>query len=288
MRVVYEKIKRRLGTFALTAAASSAVFGSAVAAAETTQAPIAGERVQDADHDREEHAPDYEPFYERFLKGKGYDTSNANLTELLEHEQLNVREYAAIVLGQRRVETANAALRNRVDEDPAPSVRVEAARALGKMGDTYGRDVVKQTLDIEGWFELPYIAAGVLAELGDPAGYPLIMEALADDKVHIRFRGLSELPRFTAFQDEKVGEHTVKPYDELLRLLQSDPDAFIRENAAYTLGNTLPTTEADRLKAIQKDAPERVAVAIGIALEMIDIRASENHAEHADASNGKN
>jgi len=56
-------------------------------------------------------------------------------------------------------------------EDPLPPVQVEAARALGAMGDTSGKDQVRAAMKTDKWFELPLIAAGVLAELGDPAGY---------------------------------------------------------------------------------------------------------------------
>lgn len=262
-------MKHRILTITLLALIAAPAMG--LSALEGDEPALEAEVKQDTHGHGDEHA-EYEPFFERYLQTQGFDISDENLVKLLEHETLTVREYAATILGQRKVLAAISALQQRAKEDPAPSVRVEAAIALGKMGDRSGMDTLRNALTLKEWFELPMIAAGALAVLGEPTGYPVVKEGLKDERKHFRFRALTELPNFFAFSGKTEQGVEIQPEKEIFALLTSDPDPFIRENAAYLLGNVLTAEKAPKLAEVKADSPESVRNAIDVALEMIKAR----------------
>lgn len=210
----------------------------------------------------------YEPFYEQWLRGMGHDVSDEGLIALLNHETLTVREYAVIVLGQRKVRAALPYLHEAL-KDAIPTIQVEAARSLGAMGDYSGIEVAKEALGAIDWFELPLIAAGVLGELDDLSGYPLLYQALYGENKEHRFRAVVELPKFAKFTGRSVEKLRIDPKADLLHVMSADADPFIRENAAYALGRFLSMEDVDDLEAAKASANEPLQTAIGIAIELI-------------------
>jgi len=251
----------------------SSALTLAEAETDLTFADTQSGNAADSPADTAEPEEYYEPIFERLLRGKGLDVSDRGLVALMSHEDMIVRENAAIVIGQRRLEDGKSALRQAL-EDSSLSVRVEAARALGKMGEKAGVDTVKEAMAAEGWFELPLIAAGVLVELDNVSGYPVLVQALKDERKHFRFRAVVELPKFDAFTGQEVEGLRIDPKERILNQLSEDPDEFIRINSAYALGRFLKPEDISDLDAKKEGASPKVREAIDLAKEMIRLRAA--------------
>lgn len=235
-------------------------------------------------HDDHQHTEDrfghdeHEVFYTNALASMGLDTTDDGIVALLDHEKMTVRKYACIVAGQRKLEDARPKLFELLG-DPAPAVRVEAARSLGRFGDRAGVDALKEIVN-EGFLELPLIAAGVLAELDDPSGYPLLVRTLKDDERQpYRFRAMTELTKFVPLKGEKVDGMTVDPVPLLFETLRNDEDEFVRTNTAYALGRTLNQEYIPQLQAERANATEKVRNAIDVAIGLIRLRTEPGLAE---------
>ena len=104
----------------------------------------------------------------------------APLLALLGDADLEVRNFAAVMLGTLRDERAVPAL-IRALQDADVNVRHAAAASLGQIGSPDAVAPLIQALRTEPWLQYPAISA--LAEIGDPKAAPALMELLDDELV---------------------------------------------------------------------------------------------------------
>ncbi len=118
---------------------------------------------------------------EQILLVNGFSLKKEALIELLKTERAVLQAAAAHVAGARLVKEAVPHL-EAVLEGVDDYVGVEAAYALARMGVDSGREALKDFLELPiDAYLAPPIAAGYLAQLGSPAGIPVIIEALSAD-----------------------------------------------------------------------------------------------------------
>ena len=163
------------------------------------------------------------------LAAHGY-RGRDGLVRALGDDSTAVRAEAAFVLGEQGAETAPAAL-ERALADESARVRVEAAFALARLGR---RDAAVPLLrrELEGalFADAPLRAARALARLGDPSGYPRVLEALRSELPSNRMEAIAVLPDFVPF----AGQDGIDPVGALEAALE-DPEELLRRDARAAL-----------------------------------------------------
>lgn len=113
---------------------------------------------------------------------------------------------------------------------------IEAAMSLGLRGDAEAARLALRPLvagDASG-FAQAYLAAFYLAQLGDPAGYPALLEALRSANEHNRLMAVRHLVAFKPYDGQAVQGVVVDIRAELVKRLQ-DHDAYVRAEVPYLL-----------------------------------------------------
>jgi HEAT repeat protein len=170
----------------------------------------------------------------RQLLARGYEHSLIGLTQALEASDVGVRAEAAFLLGAARDGAAKDALRQHLS-DPAARVRVESAMALARLGDHDEAAAVLQA-ELTGSFfaDAPLRAARALALLGDPVGYPRLVEAFASPLPSNRMEAIAVAPAFFPFRGQIVGGEQVDAV-ALLIDAATDSEAVLRRDALAAL-----------------------------------------------------
>ena len=115
-----------------------------------------------------------------------------------------------------------------VARGPDDNAGVEAAYALARLGDEAGKELLKSALERPvGPYLSPVFAAGYLAQLGDPSGFPVVREGLASDLLAVRMLACKQLAFFLPFPDLDARA--------LLERALEDPDPSIRRQARAEL-----------------------------------------------------
>jgi HEAT repeat protein len=158
----------------------------------------------------------------------------------------NVRAIAAETLGEIGNPLALNALSDALRTNPHPNVRTAAAIALGKIKQPEAKTILLDTLNTPQYSKaLHAIAMG----LGDAEQYSDVLHAIAS--------GLRDTDRAAAIP-------------VFLSLLQSAPNSFNRQNAAYALGEMRATQAIALLsRALQSDQDIYVRSGAANALAMI-------------------
>ncbi len=230
-----------------------------------------------------EKGSDFDEFYENTLKARGIDTSTKGLISALKNPEPEIRDYAAIVIGERKDKQAIPPLRALLN-DPYPTARFDAARSLAVMGDKSGLAVLKEQLKEPDSSERPLMAAATLAEVGDPSGYNVIIAGLASQKTPFRVRAVIDLATFSRFNGRKVGTRVIDVPGQLIRVLEHDPDGFVRLNAALILGRVGNLSDIPALKKASSDSDQRVRQAAQTAIETIKQRFKKDGTAEAPKS----
>jgi HEAT repeat protein len=167
------------------------------------------------------------------LADEGYDGPQG-LVRALEDESLAVRSEAAFVLGMNGAEEAEPALR-RALEDESARVRVEAALALARLGRRdEGMAVLREELGGRFFADAPLRAARALALLGDPSGWPCLLEALSSELPSNRMEAIAALPAFLPFNGHEVDGRTIDVRAQLERATE-DQEELLRRDALAAL-----------------------------------------------------
>jgi len=125
---------------------------------------------------------------------------------------------------------ARAGLAAAARDDGAARVRVEAALALGRLGDPAAALPILRA-EVEGAFfaDAPIRAARALALLGDASGWPRIEAALASDQPAERMEAVASLSAFVP-----LAGATIDPVAALHRA-SGDPEPVIANDARAAL-----------------------------------------------------
>jgi HEAT repeat protein len=125
-------------------------------------------------------------------------------------------------------------LRNLLD-DPDDAVQVEAAYSLARQGDQGAVESLLQALQRPvGAYLSPLTAAGYLAQLGDPSGYPVVRDSLGSDLRAVNMLACKQLLFFLPLDGQNVGSHQVDAVSLFTRAF-ADPDPDIGEQARAEL-----------------------------------------------------
>ena len=157
---------------------------------------------------------------EELLEGNGIATSRDGLVEALTGGGSGVlRGAAARTLGARGEMTAVDELLDvaRASDD---LLRAEAAFATARMGVAEGLHLLKKSLagPVATSLGAP-TAAGFLARLGDPSGWPVVRAALQEENFLIRIVGAKQLLYFAPYDGPSADV-----YGELARALADDEE----------------------------------------------------------------
>lgn len=168
------------------------------------------------------------------------------LIRTLEHPESVLRGAAAHALGSLGSPTAIPAL-ERLAGRASDLVRVEAAYALVRLGRDEYRAVLEEALGhpVNAYLS-PAVAAGDLARLGDPVGFPVIGKCLDERNLIVKMIGCKQLIFFVPFHGTRTREgQRVDAYALFERALR-DPEREIQRVARLQL-REVDTEEARRL-----------------------------------------
>jgi len=183
--------------------------------------------------------------------------SVAALIKALKDEDADVRRASAGALGSIGDKEPLYPLTGLLSEEGDPMVRVEAIRALGKIGDPRAYDsLASQAKDPDPRVRVEAMRA--MGNLGEPKAVSLLKRALEDKVGGVRELAVWALGR--------SGDRSVSK--TLTDVLAFDADERVRIQAAVALGGLKDAgTEAELEKAATKDSSERVRFMAGRALE---------------------
>lgn len=146
-----------------------------------------------------------------------------SLIQDLNHQDLEVRKNATIVLVNFRIKQAIEPLIKILEDDESDVMRKEAATALGKIGDERAIEPLIQALKDEN-SSIREAAAWALGAIGDAKAVEPLINALEDEVRDVRIAAIGALG--------KIGdERAIEPLKEALR----DKSWFVRNAAEEAL-----------------------------------------------------
>ncbi len=171
------------------------------------------------------------------------------LARTLDHPESVLRGAAAHALGSLGSPTAIPAL-ERLAGRASDLVRVEAAYALVRLGRDEYRGVLEEALTYPvNAYLSPAVAAGDLARLGDPVGFPVIARCLEEHNLIVKIIGCKQLVFFVPFHGTRTrAGQRVDVYTLFGRALH-DPEREVQRVARLQL-REVDTEEARRLLAL--------------------------------------
>jgi hypothetical protein len=143
-------------------------------------------------------------YYSReLLRLNGIELSDQALIAALALPSEILRAAAAHTIGSRVLEPAAPALRQALTA-PDEMTNVESAYALARLGHLEGRTALLACLGLPVPANLsPLFAAGYLAQLGDPCGFPVIAHALGLESRGARMLACKQLFFFIPFHGQR-------------------------------------------------------------------------------------
>ena len=167
------------------------------------------------------------------LDVNGIARDEASLVGALRTSSPVLQGAAAHALGFLGMASAVGALEH-LEAEADDLVKVEAAYALVRLGEDQFRETLHAALSdpVNAYLGAP-VAAGDLARLGDPAGFPVIEPCLADENLIARIGGCKQLFFFVPLQGLPAADE--RPVDAVgvLKRLLDDPDPEIRRVAEW-------------------------------------------------------
>lgn len=132
-------------------------------------------------------------------------------------------------------------------DDPDDAVQVEAAYSLARQGDQNGTEKLREAIRRPvGGYLSPLTAAGYLAQLQDPRGYPVVREALGSQVRAVNMLACKQLLFFLPLDGQVVGSDRVDA-TALFTQAFADPDPDIGEQARAELEHSSLPAAADLL-----------------------------------------
>lgn len=212
------------------------------------------------------------------LKANGISLSEAGLISALKERTNVLQAAAAHTLGSLSSHAAITILKTLLasSED---LVKVEAAYALARLGVSEGKEVLGQCLSYRlDAYLFPAIAAGYLAQLGDPQGFKTIVRCFDVDIPAIRMLACKQLYFFAPFQGLQEGDgNTIDVYRLFDRALK-DQDTNIQWQALVQLREIHPPDFRDFLESYMQDTADEQLWDIAKAI-LEEIAKSSNKGE---------
>ena len=197
-------------------------------------------------------------------------TSEAELMAALDAQTNVLQAAAAHILGKLASKAAIPTLRNLLSSSE-DLVKVEAAYALARSGVPEGKDILVQCLGYPlDAYLFPAIAAGYLAQLGDPQGFKTIFSCFNVDVAAIRMLACKQLYFFVPFSGEHDRDGNAMDVYHLFDRALKDSDTNVqwqalvqlREirslNARKILGSYIEKTADEQLSGVAKKILERI------------------------------
>ena len=168
---------------------------------------------------------DYEDWRaDALLAANGVDTSEQSLLDALRTKENVLLAAAARASGHHQVEAAKDRLRD-VAEGPDDYAGVEAAFALARLGEEDGRSLLRRALERPvGPYLSPVLAAGHLARLGDPSGFPHVREGLGSDLLAVKMLACKQLAVFLPHEGDVLSDGSVVDARAQFERAFEDPD----------------------------------------------------------------
>jgi hypothetical protein len=169
------------------------------------------------------------------LKANGITTSEAELMDALEVKTNILQAAAAHILGTLASKAAIPTLKKRL-RSTEDLVRVEAAYALARLKVSEGKEVLVQCLNYPlDAYLFPAIAAGYLAQLGDPQGFQTVVKCFDFNISAIRMLACKQLYFYVPFQDIQDGDGNAIDVYRLFDRALKDSDTNIQWQALVQL-----------------------------------------------------
>lgn len=190
---------------------------------------------------------DFEDFRAgELLKANGFSLTEEVLLSVLEREVNVLQSAAARTLANLSSTEAIPAL-ERLAAGDGDLVKVDAAYALVRLGVAEQRDVLRACLGYPvNAYLCPSLAAGYLARLGDPTGFPVIAECFDVDNLIVRMVGCKQLYFFVPFQGVPGGDGQPLDVFALFDRALHDQEVDVQETALVQLSEVL-TPETRRV-----------------------------------------
>lgn len=171
--------------------------------------------------------------YENDLHGAGVAIDTASLIKAVQGDsRVEVRRWAAIVLGRRQEHTARETLEAVAQLDGSAEVRTEALLALARLGDASVLPALEQVMRDGQPRGGPAVLAAELAELGDVAGYEYVEREVAAASPLRRGLSVFMLREFLPYRGK--GLLPDDPFQVLVGLTH-DSDRSVRDDAVTGL-----------------------------------------------------
>ncbi len=208
------------------------------------------------------------------LKANGVDLATDALLTVLRDDQHMLRSSAAHTLGAQRVESAVDALQAALTADDE-IMQTEAAYALTRLGDPVGKAHLVNLLGDSIQFSVhPAIAAGNLAQLGDPQGYPVIVEGLSSEYLTSRMVSCKQLFFFVPHDGTIVNGSEIAIFSQFDLALQ-DPDDSVQWQALVQLRELRAPQSRNLLQAfVQRSSDDYMVETAENILQNLDAAAT--------------
>jgi HEAT repeat protein len=158
------------------------------------------------------------------------------LTRALRLDEPTLRAAAAHTIGSLGMVAALPALEEAVGTSD-DLVAAEVGYALARLGAESGRPVLESCLTLPmNAYVAPPLAAGYLAQLGDPRGAPVVGRGLASDNSTVRMIATKQLAFFVPFDGEMSADGSVVDVWGWFRLALADPLPDVQWQAVVELG----------------------------------------------------
>ena len=162
------------------------------------------------------------------LKANGISLSEDELIAALDNTTNVLQAAVAHAIGSLRIRAAIPKLKQLL-ASTEDLVKVEAAYALARLGESEGKEALRECLGYPlDAYLFPPIAAGYLAQLGDPQGFQTIVRCFEIDIPAIRMLACKQLFFFVPFQGTQDSDGKVLDVYGLFERTLNDPDINIQ------------------------------------------------------------
>lgn len=213
--------------------------------------------------------------FEGQLQARGIGVDVESLIQALAHADVDVRWLAAALLGLQQQQAALPALRQHFAQEPDLRTRVEMARAMAMMQDDTGRDFLRQVLTMQAPLALQYAAALALADLGEPAGYPVVLKMLAEPGTGRRLTAIEGLRKYGRFAGQQVDRTVVSIHTVLGEVATTDQEPIVRMTAVMVLYEIGDATACPFIESALNDTDARVRFQAEAAAQRFGCQSAE-------------
>lgn len=204
---------------------------------------------------------DYEDYRHReILRINGIALTEQAIAAVLDHPIGVIQSAAAHTVGSAAYQDKIPALKKLLTASD-DLVKVEAAYALARLHDAEGPTTLKEMLKapVNAYLSAP-VAAGYLARLGDPAGYPVLERGLATDLEVVRMVACKQIFYFAPFQGQKLANGEQVDLLKLYGRALADPIPSIAWQALVQLQELRLPQSRPMLEAFEKNTTDQQSV----------------------------